>query len=72
VRFIIRSIRDDFQNGVQTTDNGLRVTLHLRDVEFVVCTSRQGGAIEAYDLRWSPARSVPLSQLPYGVRHMVR
>ena len=60
VRFSIRGIADAFDRGDQNTDNGLRVTLHLADVEFVVCTKRAGGQIEVLDLRYSPARRIDL------------
>ena len=61
VRFFIRSVADDFENGVQDTDNGLRVTLHLKDVEVLVCTDRDGGFIEAYNLTVSPPQPIPFS-----------
>lgn len=60
-QFVIRSIADDFANGVQDTDNGLRVTLHLKDVEVLVCASRDGGTIEAFNLTVSPPQQVPLA-----------
>lgn len=55
VRFSIRGIANKFENGEQDTDNGLRVTLHLKDVETLICTSRDGGEIEVVDLTTSPA-----------------
>ena len=72
VRFFIRGINNAFIAGTQTTDNGLRVTLHLRNVEYLVCTSQAGGAIVAYDLRQYPAQVVPLSQLPAGTSLLVQ
>ena len=63
VRFSIRGIRDSFEAGQQTTDNGVRVTLSLRDVEVVVCTGRNGGVIEAYNLTTSPPTLLPLGQV---------
>ena len=54
VQFVLRGVRNDFENGVQKEDNGLRITLHLKDVEYVVCASRDGGVIEVIDLRKSP------------------
>jgi len=50
VRFSIRGFRDSFEAGAHSDDNGLRVTLHLKDVEVLVCTDRHGGAIEVLDL----------------------
>jgi hypothetical protein len=58
VRFTIRKIADDFAAGVQDTDNGLRVTLHLKDVEILICTSRDGGEIEVIDLTSTPPRVI--------------
>ncbi len=63
VRFSIRGIADAFEAGTQTDDNGLRVTLHLRRVEFVVCTARNGGEIEVLDLRTSPPTVISLAEL---------
>lgn len=60
-RFVIRSIADDFAAGVQNTDNGLRVTLSLKNVEVLICASRDGGAIEAYNMTVSPPQLVPLA-----------
>lgn len=61
VQFVIRSIADDFANGVQDTDNGLRVTLHLDDVEILVCTDRNGGVIETFNLTVSPPQLIPFA-----------
>jgi len=68
IRFVIRSARDDFEAGVQDVDNGLRVTLHLKGVEFVVCASREGGEIRYYDLSANPPAEVDILDLPAGVR----
>lgn len=75
VRFSIRGIRNAFEAGTQNTDNGVRVTLHLKDVELLVCTSRDGGEIVAYNLTTSPPTALPLgvvfSRLP-KVEELVR
>lgn len=63
-QFVIRGVADDFENGVQTTDNGLRVTLTLSSVEFLVCASRDGGTREAFDLRVTPPQQIPTHALP--------
>lgn len=63
VQFSIRSVADDFDNGVQDEDNGLRVTLHLKDVEFLVCTERVGGVIQVLDLRKSPPVPIGLHEI---------
>ncbi|MEM7254717.1 MAG: hypothetical protein AAF493_25170 [Pseudomonadota bacterium] len=51
VRFIIRGEADD---GDADGDNGLRITLHLRNVETLICTSRDGGLIDILDLTSAP------------------
>ncbi|MEL6184290.1 MAG: hypothetical protein AAFU79_06675, partial [Myxococcota bacterium] len=63
VRFSIRGVANAFESGAQSTDNGLRVTLHLKDVEFVVCTNRDGGHIEVIDLRTEPAQVISLDHI---------
>ena len=63
VRFSIRAVRDDFEAGVQNEDNGLRVTLHLAAVEYLVCTNRVGGEIEVLDLTTSPASLIALEDI---------
>ena len=62
VRFFIRPVADAFEAGAQDNDNGLRVSLHLRDVEILVCTSRDGGTIEAFNLTVSPPQQIPLAE----------
>lgn len=71
-QFIIRNVDREFRAGRQKTDNGLRVTLSLKDVEFLVCASQAGGQIQAYDLRQSPPKLVPLSYVPWAVRLIVK
>lgn len=58
VRFFARGPANSFAAGTQTTDNGLRVTIHMRNVEVLVCTSRNGGAIEAFNLTVSPPQPI--------------
>lgn len=58
VRFSLRGVRDAFEAGEQSEDNGLRVTLHLNSVETLVCTNRDGGEIEILDLTTSPATPI--------------
>ncbi len=64
VRFFIRGAADSFAAGTQSDDNGLRVTLHLVDVEYLVCTSRDGGQIEAFDMTTQPPTQIRLGQVP--------
>jgi hypothetical protein len=54
VRFFLREQADSFEAGDQNLDNGLRQTMHLVDIEALICTSREGGAIEVLDLAQSP------------------
>jgi hypothetical protein len=63
VRFFVRAVADAFEAGQQNTDNGLRVTLHLVDVEFAVCAMREGGAIEVFDLRVSPPAVIAIEDI---------
>lgn len=70
--FFARGPADSFAAGDQTTDNGLRATMHLRSVEILVCTSREGGAIEVFDMTVSPARPLPFESLSARVQAIVR
>ncbi len=63
VQFSIRGVRDAFEAGQQTTDNGLRVTLHLKDVEVLICTGRNGGVVEAFLLTTSPPTPLPVASV---------
>jgi hypothetical protein len=67
VRFCLRDVAKAFARGDQQTDNGLRQTMHLQDMEVLLCASRDGGAIEVLDLTVSPPASVPLTSL--ALRH---
>lgn len=57
-------IRGQANNGAEDGDNGLRVTLHLKDVEFLVCTNRDGGLVEVTDLRYSPPKQIAIEDIP--------
>lgn len=74
VRFSLRKQANEFETGVQDTDNGLRVTLHLKSVELLICTSRDGGGLEVIDLTHSPARviatGVSVSELRPFIRNL--
>jgi hypothetical protein len=63
VRFFARGPADAFEEDPTTGDNGLRVTLHLVDVEFAVCAVREGGAIEVFDLRVSPPAVIGIDDI---------
>lgn len=72
VRFFLRGINQSFDAGTQNTDNGLRVTLHLKDVEFLVCTTEEGGEIEAFDLRQTPPVRIRTEDLPNLVEAVIQ
>jgi hypothetical protein len=63
VRFFARGPADAFEDDPSTGDNGLRVTLHLVDVEFAVCAVRDGGAIEVFDLGVSPPAVIDIEDI---------
>jgi hypothetical protein len=63
VRFFARGPADTFEAGTQTEDNGLRVTLHLVNVQYAVCAVRDGGAIEVFDLRVSPPALIAIDDI---------
>lgn len=63
-RFFIRAAADSFAAGDQSEDNGLRVTLHLVDVEYLVCATRDGGEIEAFDLTTQPPTPIRPGAIP--------
>ena len=64
VQFTLRGKANSFDAGEQKEDNGLRVTLHLKDVEYVICTPRSGGEIEVFNIAVQPAVKAELSDLP--------
>jgi hypothetical protein len=78
VRFSLRSIANDFDAGIKTDDDGLRVAVSVRNVEYVVCAPRQlvdGGSldnIEVLDLTSTPPTIALMSELPDYVVQMIR
>jgi hypothetical protein len=72
VRFVLRGPRANFDAAViadptvdqSTLDTGLRVAVHLVDVEFLVCASQAGGSFQVFDLSVVPAIEVDVTQLP--------
>lgn len=66
VLFGIRAQRD---NGDADGDDGRRVVISLKDVEFAVCTeSVNGGAVDIFDLRFNPPRLIQFNELPRGLQ----
>lgn len=72
VRFSLRGIADAFEDGKQNEDNGLRVTLHLKDVETLVCTNRNGGQIEVVDLTSTPPRLIASGVSKHELRRYIK
>ncbi len=78
VRFSLRGIANDFDAGVRTDDDGLRVSLSLRNVEYVVCTKRNvadgAGAENIYilDISTSPPTLASLSDLPDFIQQQIQ
>ena len=78
VRFSLRAIANDFDAGVRTDDDGLRVAISLRNTEFLVCTRRDfiadNGAenIEVLDLTTSPPTPVTLDDLPESIQELIQ
>ncbi|SMF17711.1 calcium-binding protein [Pseudobacteriovorax antillogorgiicola] len=72
VRFVLRNVRNSFEAGDQSDDNGLRVTIHLKNTEYLVCASREGGEIEVLDLTVAPARKAQVKDLPLQMQKLLR
>ncbi|MGQ7847671.1 hypothetical protein ACUNV4_24475 [Granulosicoccus sp. 3-233] len=78
VRFSLRGIANDFDAGARTDDDGLRVSLSLRNVEYVVCTKREvvdGGGVEnvdVLDITTYPPTQVSLSDLPGFIQQQIQ
>jgi hypothetical protein len=72
VRFTLRGKADAFEAATQTEDNGVRVSLHLKGVEYIVCTSRSGGEIEVFNISVQPAVKEDISNLPHYVQGLIK
>ncbi len=69
VQFILRGPRAAFEaadpnTDPNTLDNGLRVAIHLKNVEYLVCAGQTSGTVSILDLRSVPAQEIDASQLP--------
>lgn len=71
VRFSLRGVANAFDQGLRTDDDGLRVAISTRNVEYLVCTDRDTG-ISVLDLTTTPATVVELSQIPDFVATMIQ
>lgn len=59
-RFILKGPAADSANP----DTGLRIALHLKNTEYLVCGGTEPGEIVALDLRTSPPTRIDVSELP--------
>jgi hypothetical protein len=69
VRFTLRGPRAAFDAAdasidPTTLDDGLRIALHLKNVEFLVCAGKTAGTIRILDLRVIPAQEIDITNLP--------
>jgi hypothetical protein len=79
VRFTLKKAANSFDAEVlakpsvdqDTLDTGLRVAVHLKNTEFVVCSSRNGEEIEVFDLRSSPIEKISVNDLPLKAYNLV-
>ena len=78
VQFSIRNIADQFDAGTKTDDDGLRVSLTLKNTEYVVCTKRvldESNAtnnIEVLDISGSTPVVAALTDLPEHIQAIIQ
>jgi len=78
IRFSLRGIANAFDAGERDDDDGLRVSLSLRDVEYLVCTKREvtegGGVdnIEVLNISSYPPTLATLAELPSSVQQQIQ
>ncbi|ABC29988.1 protein containing hemolysin-type calcium-binding repeats [Hahella chejuensis KCTC 2396] len=78
VRFTLRGVAEAFEAGVRTDDDGLRVAISTKNVEYLVCAPKvtiDGEAtdnIEVLDLTTTPPRLALLSELPEHIAQMIQ
>jgi hypothetical protein len=75
VRFVIRGKRAAFLASLETDtpleDDGLRIAVHINNVEYLVCGGTEAGTAKVFDLTVIPAEEVDVSQLPLKVQELV-
>ena len=75
VRFILRGNRSSFLASQETdtplSDDGLRIALHLKNVEFLVCGGVEAGTRKVFDLSVTPAVEVDSSLLPVKAQAII-
>ncbi|MFK8080904.1 MAG: calcium-binding protein [Granulosicoccus sp.] len=67
-RFILRGPAADAGNP----DTGLRIALHLKSTEYLVCGGANAGEIVALDLRTSPPTPIDVSELPAQAYNLIQ
>jgi len=78
VRFSLKGFANDFDEGNREDDDGLRVAISAKNVEYVVCTPRESiqgnesANIEVLDLTTQPPTVALLSDLPDHVAQIIR
>lgn len=72
IRFSLTAVKDAFIAGERSDDDGLRVAITAKNVEYLVCTGRDGGVIDVLDLKTSPASLADLSDLPEYVAELIQ
>lgn len=78
IRFSLRGIANQFDAKTQTEDDGLRVAVSTKNVEYLVCTKRDitedGGVdnIQVLDLTTQPPSTAALSDLPQYVQGLLK
>jgi hypothetical protein len=76
VRFVLHGPRAAFEAAdtnvdPTTLDDGLRVSLHLKNVEFLVCAGKTAGTTRILDLRVVPAQEIDISSLPINAASLL-
>ncbi len=77
VRFSLRAIANDFDAGVRDDDDGLRVSVSLKNTEFLVCTRREldsqnaANNIAVFDIRSGVPTEADFSVLPEYVQSII-
>ena len=75
VRFVLRGKRTAFLESLETdtplSDDGLRIAMHINNVEYLVCGGAEAGTAKVFDLTVIPAVEVDVSQLPLKAQALV-
>jgi hypothetical protein len=75
VRFVLRGKRSSFIASQETetplNDDGLRIAMHISNVEFLVCGDAEAGTVNVFDLSVVPYVAVDVSQLPLKAQALI-